>query len=110
MAKSRNDGIWTGSWQTPANLPSDWVVDVIVFDKAVSPFGAGANNWKIYDNVWGFTTRPFQVDPRTTLLYVNDYDQGQKFFAYPRLEPLPVSVCPYGRPHRNTDRKLDDRI
>ena len=79
-----NDGIWSGSWQTPANFPSDWIVDVIVFDRAVDPFSTNtppdSNNWKIYDNVWGLTTKPFQVDPRTTLLYVNDYDEGQKFF------------------------------
>ncbi len=77
------DGIWTGSWKTPANLPSDWVVDVIVFDKAIDPFTGNANNWKIYDNVWGLTTRPFQVDPRANILYVNDYDAGQKFFSTP---------------------------
>ena len=79
------DGVWSGVWTAPANFPSDWYIDVIVFDKAIDPFDTATpptqtNNWKIYDNVWGMTTKPFVADPRANVLYVNDYDCGQKLF------------------------------
>lgn len=72
------DGIWTASWATPSTMPSDWILDVIIRDRAIDPFSPLAfSNWKIYDNVWGFTTRPFTA--LSNLLYVSDYDTGQKF-------------------------------
>ena len=75
------DGIYTNTWVTPQDNPSDWYLDVIVTDKAVNPFDTTqATNWKVYDNVWGFTTQPFTVPTNATILYVNDYDIGQKFF------------------------------
>lgn len=75
----RGDGIYTRAWRTPASLPSDWIVDVIVRDRAINPFDPQiTTNWKIYDNIWGFTTQPFQS--RGQILYVGDYDHGQKFF------------------------------
>lgn len=77
-------GAWTyrATWTT-GDIPTDYVLDLIVIDTAVNPFGAGggagaANNWKIYDNVWGFTTAPFV--PRSNILFVSDYAHGQKFF------------------------------
>jgi hypothetical protein len=79
----KGDGLFTGTWTTPANLPSDWVIDVILRDNALNPFEDPTNpnantNWKIYDNVWGFTTQPWIGN--SGILYVNDYDSGQKFF------------------------------
>jgi Tol biopolymer transport system component len=72
------DGIYTAIWHTPANLPSDWYIDVIVRDNSINPFDTTESiNWKIYDNVWGFTTQPFAKT--SNLLYVNDYDIGQRF-------------------------------
>lgn len=78
------DGVYTASWVTPASLPSDWILDVIVRDNAINPFNYldptdpnSRTNWKIYDNVWGFTTQPF--NGTSGILYVNDYDCGQKF-------------------------------
>ncbi len=72
------DGVFTGTWTTPAAFPSDWVIDVIVRDRAVDPFDTTkAVNWKIYDNVWGFTTKPFQS--QSNVLFVDDYCSGQKF-------------------------------
>ena len=81
--ETAGDGVYTASWVTPASLPSDWILDVIVRDAALNPFYDPTNpnsrtNWKIYDNVWGFTTQPFQGS--NGILYVNDYDCGQKFF------------------------------
>lgn len=58
-------------WTTPAALPSDWYINVIAIDNV--------NNWKIYDSIWGFTTQPWAQ--KSALLYVNDYDIGQKFFT-----------------------------
>lgn len=76
------DGLYTNSWATPSGFPSDWTLDVIVRDRALDPFAAGSttigSNWKIYDNVWGFTSQPFQGN--NGILYVNDYDSGQRFF------------------------------
>ncbi len=80
----KGDGVFTATWTTPSTLPSDWIIDVIVRDKALNPFATPAStnaavNWKIYDNIWGFTTQPFSGN--NGILYVNDYDCGQKFFS-----------------------------
>lgn len=80
--ETAGDGVYTNSWTTPSALPSDWIVDVIARDRAINPFDANnptdSVNWKIYDNVWGFTTKPWQGV--TGILYVDDYDTGQGFF------------------------------
>ncbi len=76
-----NTGTFVAEWDTPSTFASDWIIDVILYDNAVYPFdasGATQSNWKIYDNVWGFTTRPFTGTGQ--VLYVSDYDTGQKFF------------------------------
>lgn len=73
------DGVWSAIWETPQDLPSDWYLDVIARDMSINPFATNERvNWKIYDNVWGFTTAPFLG--RGGFLYVNDYSQGQRFF------------------------------
>lgn len=75
-----NTGTFVAEWDTPGGFASDMILDVILYDNAVYPFdssGATQSNWKIYDNVWGFTTRPFNSTGQ--VLYVNDYDTGQKF-------------------------------
>ena len=77
-----NTGTFVAEWDTPSNFASDMILDVILYDNAVYPFdssGATQSNWKIYDNVWGFTTRPFNSTGQ--ILYVSDYDTGQKFFS-----------------------------
>jgi hypothetical protein len=72
---------YSANWTTD-RFPSDYVIDLIVYDNAVNPFSTSsfdrASNWKIYDNVWGFTTQNFQ--PAHNLLFVSDYSAGQKFF------------------------------
>lgn len=78
--ETKGDGIYSANWVTPAGAGNDWYLDVIVYDNATDPFDpAQRSNWKIYDNVWGFTTRPFQSHGQ--VLYVGDYDSGQKFFT-----------------------------
>jgi hypothetical protein len=71
---------YSNTWKTDIN-PSDYYIDVIAYDNALSPFplgnGWGASNWMIYDNVWGFSTKPF--NPSHNILFVNDYACGQKF-------------------------------
>src|SRR5207248_2956529 len=75
----RGDGVFTNSWVTPSFLPTDWYLDVILRDSARDPFDPSVGtNWKIYDNVWGFTTERWQG--KGGILYVNDYDSGQRFF------------------------------
>lgn len=71
-------GTYSATWTTP-QTPSDYHIDVIVYDNAVDPFTGDTINWKIYDNVWGFTTQPFQAG--RGILFVSDYAAGQKFFS-----------------------------
>ncbi|MCS6949469.1 MAG: carboxypeptidase regulatory-like domain-containing protein [Armatimonadota bacterium] len=80
LVREEADGvIYEGTWATPANNPSDWYIDVIVYDRAINPFNPNQrSNWKIYDNVWGFSTRPFTASHK--ILFVSDYTLGQKFF------------------------------
>ncbi len=69
---------YTAKWQTPTNA-SDYYIDVIAYNNAVDPVNTGhTSNWKIYDNVWGFTTQPFLANHN--ILFVNDYAAGQKFY------------------------------
>ena len=79
-------GTYRGVWRSDIQA-SDYYLDIIAYDKAANPFtptsggfnGADAgNNMRIYDNVWGFTTKPF--NPSRNILFVSDYACGQKFF------------------------------
>ncbi len=61
--------------------PSDWYVDVILYDKAVNPFNVGQrSNWIIYDNIWGFSTAVGFNPREQDILFISDYMLGQKFF------------------------------
>jgi len=83
-SRDQTTGVSTyqGTWTTDS-FPSDYYIDVIAFDNALNPFSSGNQdqgvNWKIYDNVWGFTTQTFQ--PAHNILFVSDYAAGQKFFS-----------------------------
>lgn len=63
-----SDGVYSGVWTTPAT-PADYIISIYVRDNA--------GNSMTYDNIFGFTTRVFQ--PRTNVLFVNDYCEGQAF-------------------------------
>lgn len=69
-------------WKT-GPFPTDYVIDVVAYDNALNPFTTGTqdqgSNWKIYDNIWGFSTQPFQAS--RNILFVSDYSSGQKFFS-----------------------------
>ncbi len=69
---------YSGEW-TSAPYASDYYVDVIVYDNAVDPFTGAESNWKIYDNIWGFSTQSF--NPQSGILFVSDHAEGQKFFG-----------------------------
>lgn len=73
--------LYGATWTTPSES-SDWYVDVICYDNAVSPFNPNQrSNAIIYDNIWGFSTAaPLNGQP-TDILVVMDYALGQKFFA-----------------------------
>jgi hypothetical protein len=62
--------LYSATWKTPVS-PSDYYVDVIAYDQQ--------DNWRIYDNVWGFSTQTF--DGSKGILFVSDYTLGQKFVA-----------------------------
>ena len=83
--------LYSVTWKTPTS-PSDYYLDVIAFDNAVAPSSYAAtggltgngptgigSNWRIYDNVWGFSTQA-SIGSKDILL-VSDYALGQKFAA-----------------------------
>lgn len=75
-----NGGVlYTATWTTPIS-PSDYYLDVIAFDNAKKAIANSAgNNWRIYDNVWGFTTQKFSGG--NSILVVSDNALGQKYAA-----------------------------
>jgi hypothetical protein len=98
LPDSQQDGLggvlYTVTWTTPAT-GSDYYLDVIAYDKAVAPAPFAANNanfvpnaavtvsngsnWRIYDNIWGFSTA--SSISNNDILVVSDYALGQKFAA-----------------------------
>ena len=78
--------LYTVTWKTPASV-SDFYLDVIAYDKAVFPalppgtstYAGGKFNWRIYDNVGGFSTQ--RTLANSDILFVSDYALGQKFAA-----------------------------
>ena len=73
--------LYSVTWKTPTS-PSDYFLDVIAFDKASDPIstaGTAGSNWRIYDNVWGFSTQ--SSIGNEDILLVSDYALGQKFAA-----------------------------
>lgn len=82
----RGGVLYSATYTTP-NSPSDFFLDVIAYDKAVfpnvltSPFSGQSQNWRIYDNVGGFSTQTFNASNANDILVVSDYALGQKFTA-----------------------------
>ena len=73
------DNVFSNVWQTPT-IPSDYIIDIVAYDQAFDPLQRGpGQNWKIYDNVWGFTTQAFI--PQNNVLAVMDYPEGQRFLG-----------------------------
>ncbi len=70
---------------TAPTTGSDFYVDVIAYDKAAFPnipntgFNGQRSNWRIYDNVGGFSTNLNITN--NDILVVSDYALGQKFAA-----------------------------
>lgn len=80
---SQGGVLYTATWKTPTSA-SDYYLDVIAFDTATPPVisgsgGLGQGNWRIYDNVWGFSTA--STITNNDILVVGDYPLGQKFAA-----------------------------
>jgi hypothetical protein len=83
--QDQNGGVlYYATWITP-ETGSDYNIDVIAEDNSVRMTTAGGGidqqgeNWRIYDNVWGFYTLPFQQ--KNKILVVNDYALPQRFFS-----------------------------
>jgi len=72
--------LYSVTWTTPTS-GSDFYMDVIAFDKAAPPINSGgvSSNWRIYDNIWGFSTAASIGN--NDILVVSDYALGQKFAA-----------------------------
>ena len=79
--------LYTVTWTTPVSA-SDFFLDVIAYDQAVFPnIPAGTSdysgqkvNWRIYDNIGGFSTVQ-TLSSGNNILVVSDYALGQKFAA-----------------------------
>ena len=73
---------YSATWKTD-NIPTDYYIDLIVYDNALNPFARSdadrAVNWKIYDNIYGFSTQEFTG--LNGILFVSDHAAGQKFFS-----------------------------
>lgn len=78
--QDHNGGVlYTVTWKTPSSR-SDYYIDVIAYDKSKSATDPSIRaNWRIYDNVWGFTTQTFNASHQ--ILVVSDNALGQKFRA-----------------------------
>ena len=77
--------LYSVNWVTPTT-GSDFFLDVIAYDKAVQPGNTANNggfvsgsNWRIYDNIGGFSTA--SSIGNNDILVVSDYALGQKFAA-----------------------------
>ncbi len=72
--------LYSVTWKTPTSQ-SDYYLDVIAFDNAVAPGAAAGSgsNWRIYDNISGFSTQA--AINTNDILLVSDYALGQKFAA-----------------------------
>jgi len=78
--------LYTVTFTTPMSV-SDFYLDVIAYDKARFPnfpsgtsrYSGGRTNWRIYDNVGGFSTQ--RDIGSNDILFVSDYALGQKFAA-----------------------------
>ena len=72
--------LYSVTWTTPTT-GSDYYMDVIAFDQATPPLNNGGvrSNWRIYDNIWGFSTAASIGN--NDILVVSDYALGQKFAA-----------------------------
>lgn len=110
--------LYGAAWTVPTEA-SDWYLDVILYDNAVSPFNPSQrSNVIIYDNVWGFSSAPPIAGQTTDVLVVADYPLGQKFFqsrfgTLPNLEALRqggANLQPilFGVESYYTDRDLGD--
>ena len=102
MQDNQGGVLYYATWKTPF-AASDWYLDVVAYDNARFPalptdtstyasptfstLGVSTDpggqpyrqdNWRLFDNVWGFTT---QANPpgRGDILVVSDYALGQKF-------------------------------
>lgn len=80
--------LYSATWTTPTSA-SDYYLDVIAYDKSLGTSVSAAttvqgtptagSNWRIYDNVWGFSTQVFNGN--NDILVVDDNALGQKFVA-----------------------------
>ncbi|MEO7716983.1 MAG: carboxypeptidase regulatory-like domain-containing protein [Capsulimonas sp.] len=70
LQDTKGGALYSATWKTPTSA-SDYYLDVIAYDKS--------QNWRIFDNVWGFTTQTFTGDK--SILIVNDNGLGQKFIG-----------------------------
>jgi hypothetical protein len=94
LQDSNGGVLYSAHWNTPLT-GSDYYIDVIAEDASgATSNGSQADdqgqNWRIYDNVWGFTTLPFQASHN--ILVVNDYCLPQKFFSRGGNENSPLHV------------------
>ncbi|HIE51327.1 MAG TPA: hypothetical protein EYP85_06175, partial [Armatimonadetes bacterium] len=99
------DGVYTNVWRTPPE-PRDYYVDLVPVDNwgnfpfdflanyhLWAGFGGNVVFTRGYDNVAGFSTKPFGGGSR--ILLVSDYTCGQKFLASNQFGQAPTDLMRY---------------
>jgi hypothetical protein len=96
-----NQDLYQATW-APPHTPSDFYMDVIVVDNQ--------HNWRIYDNVWGFSTQYFDPTTDNDILFVSDNTLGQKFVASALANAGLTNLRPvyYGAESALTDVSVND--
>lgn len=120
--QDKNGGVLYGAtWNAPRE-PSDWYMDVILYDRAINPFNPSSqSNWIIYDNIWGFSDAQGLNSDAVDLLFVSDYTLGQKFqftrFGDPNASASTnnnvrdnLPLVQFGAESYYTDRDLTDAL
>jgi Tol biopolymer transport system component len=102
------DGIYTAEWTTPTD-GSDYYLDVIAYDRALDPLGryTGRGNWKIYDNVGGFSTAPFVAS--RGVLVVMDNSLGQKALGIRAIPTARGTSLQFTYPSLGVESEILDR-
>ena len=126
LTDAQQDGqggvLYSATYQTP-QAPSDFYLDVIAYDRAAFPniaafpaapanptldYHGQSQNFRIYDNVGGFTTAVF--DGGNDILVVSDNALGQKFAATTFGQSRNANLLPtfYGAESYYTD--VDENV
>ena len=96
MSDPNHTGTYSCQWQTPTTLAGDWYFDVIVEDScpvANDPATGWHGYRRRFDNIGGCSTAAFTAGAHT-ILFVDEYGDGQRFMFYGVNGDIPAYVGP----------------